>query len=139
MRETDLAVGEQEVVELALIDAGVQRAPGGAARADHVLVRDREEVSLLDRELLGGGGRHDQLAHDLAHILITLGSLGRARHEDERAASILALEVLGLDNEGRTGTSGERRGELLLLLLLQLQKADRSAGLSRADGQSCRS
>lgn len=60
-----LAVGEEEVVVLALVDAGVERAPRGAAGTDHVLVGDRQQVALLNGQLLGGRGRDHKLAHDL--------------------------------------------------------------------------
>ena len=63
---------------LLLLDRG-DDAPRGAARSDHVLVRDGEEVPLLDGELLvvGGGG---DLLHELHHLFVALGLLGELRH-----------------------------------------------------------
>merc|ERR1719158_2010879 len=56
----------------------VDDAEGSAARADDVLVRDREEVALLEGEVLGAALRNP--LHVLDHLLVALGLLGELRH-----------------------------------------------------------
>ena len=57
-------------------------APRGAPRADHVLVSDGEEVTLLDGELVAVDGGGDFL-HELHHLLVALGLLGELGHVHE--------------------------------------------------------
>ena len=63
------------VALLLLLDRG-DDAPQGLPRADHVLVRDREKVGLLDDDLLAFHHRRD-LLYELHHLLVPLGLLGK--------------------------------------------------------------
>lgn len=63
---------------LLLFDGG-NDTPGSPASADDVLVGDRKEVSLLDGELLLVEGSGN-LLHELDHLLVALGLLGKLGH-----------------------------------------------------------
>merc|ERR1719149_542810 len=52
----------------------------GAAGAHNVLVRNREQVALLEAQVLGRVLRH--LLHVLNHLLVALGLLGELGHVD---------------------------------------------------------
>jgi hypothetical protein len=108
------AISDDEIIELALIDAGVQSSPGGAARTDNILVSNGEKIALLNGKLgIALASEHNELAHDLAHVLITLSGFGGAGHEDKSLALVLATEVLGLKRrniEGSGDTRHSRRG-----------------------------
>nr|POE86306.1 hypothetical protein CFP56_45915 [Quercus suber] len=64
---------------LLLLDRG-DDAPRFSPCADLVLVRHGEKVSLLDGELLDLHHRRD-LLHELHHLLVPLGLLGKLRHD----------------------------------------------------------
>ena len=66
------------VTLLLLLNRG-DDAPQGLPRADHVLVRHKEKVSLLDGDLLALHRRRD-LLRELHHLLVPLGLLGKLRH-----------------------------------------------------------
>ena len=66
---------------LLLLDGG-DDAPGSASGADDVLVGNREEVALLDREFLVLSGGRD-LLHELHHLLVALGLLRQLGHVHE--------------------------------------------------------
>nr|POF23480.1 hypothetical protein CFP56_40057 [Quercus suber] len=67
------------VALLLLLDRG-DDAPRGLPRADHDLVRHGEKVSLLDSELFPLH-HHQDLLHELHHLLVPLGLLGKLHHD----------------------------------------------------------
>ena len=64
---------------LLLLFNGGDNAPRGTACSNHILVRNREEVALLDSELLGVDSL-GHLLHKLDHLLVPLGLLGELGH-----------------------------------------------------------
>ena len=59
---------------LLLLYAG-DDAPRGTTSSDHILVGDREQVSLLNRQL-GGTSQGGDLLHLFDHLIISLSLLG---------------------------------------------------------------
>mmetsp|Transcript_64622 Transcript_64622/g.145771 ORF Transcript_64622/g.145771 Transcript_64622/m.145771 type:complete len:253 (+) Transcript_64622:311-1069(+) len=71
-----VVLDELELVRVRLLLDRAEDAPRRAAGANHVLVRDREEVALLDRELGRLGGHRLHVVHHLVEPFGLLGELG---------------------------------------------------------------
>jgi hypothetical protein len=80
---------------LLLLDRG-DDAPAGAASADHVLVRNRQQVALVNGELTAQLG---DLLHVRDHLIVALSLLAEAGEESLAAIFTLGL-VCGGANRG---------------------------------------
>lgn len=70
--------GARMVSHLALLLYGADHTPAGAARPDDILVRHRQEVALLDRELLGPGSDGLHMLHHLVEAVTCSRSVGES-------------------------------------------------------------
>ena len=106
-----------ELAAVVVLEADLVRgndAPRRAARADDVLVRDREQVALLVRELL----LH---LRDLLHVLGHVAAEGAVKDEHERESSKQASRKETTAKQGASAQKGFSRAHNVVKLTVSAQ------------------